>query len=87
MHCSVQYYKTTSYQFDATAAQIRETGPTAPVDQAAGGRLQAGLDAAKSAFFFVLQGIEMWSLCRPFRNAVTVPNMLFGPLKMLHHYF
>ena len=85
MHCSVQHYKTTSYQFDALAAKIWETWPTASVGQVAGWASKL-VWMLRKVFFLSLPGIEMWSLCRPFRNTVTVPNVLFGPLKMLLQY-
>jgi hypothetical protein len=48
-------------------------------------RFKAVLDAAKSVFF-VPTGkgnvVPLWS----FRNTVTVPDMLIGPLKMLCQY-
>lgn len=84
MHCSVQHYKTTSYQFDAQAAQIRETGP-APVGQAAGWASKLVWMLRKVLYFVPARNRNV-VLCRPFRKAVTVPHMLFGPLKMLHQY-
>jgi len=86
MCCSVQHYKTTSYQFDAPAAKIRETGSTASVGQAAGWASKLVWILRKVFFFCPCRESKCDPLCRPFRNAVTAPSMLFGPLKMLHQY-
>jgi len=58
MYCSVQHYKTTIYQFDDPAAQIRETGPTVPVGQATGWASEL-VWMLQSPFYLSLPGIEM----------------------------